>query len=246
MKIGVSSLASEGKNIVDFLKFVEDLNIKYLELLHEYPNDNIAIDLLDSYSLKYTVHSPISDLNLASSNNSIKKASINEIKRSIDFANNIDAKILVVHPGRISFTQRFFQEKGKRISEESMKICGDYGKNSGVEVCIENMPNMEGVLYQNVKELNEFLKENDLSMTLDIGHENTVNKKTDRYFESVKHIHLSDNNGDFDYHYALGEGSIDFKAVFDIYNQNNYNGIYMLEVNDKDSVKKSLDYLKKF
>ncbi|MDR0900099.1 MAG: sugar phosphate isomerase/epimerase, partial [Methanobrevibacter sp.] len=64
------------------------------------------------------------------------------------------------------------------------------------------------------------------------------------YFKSTKHIHLSDNNGDFDHHYPLGEGSIDFKMLFNEYEKNNYEGIYVLELNDIDSVKKSLNYLK--
>jgi len=243
MKIGVSTLASQGENLEDFLIFVEDLNVDYVEILNEYPNHEVDRELLDSYSMKYTIHSPIADLNLGALNKSINKASINEIKRSITIANEINSNLVVIHPGRVSFTGRFFEDKIKAISEESMKICGRFGEDLGVTVAVENMPKMEGFLYQDPAELNEFLENNSMAMTLDIGHMHTYNPKIDSYFKTVKHIHLSDNNGDFDHHYPLGEGTINFKDIIMKYEKNNYMNVYVIEVNDKESVIKSLDYL---
>ena len=64
-------------------------------------------------------------------------------------------------------------------------------------------------------------------------------------FDSIKHIHAHDNFGDDDAHLALGEGSIDLKYIIDSLEKKNYDGIYIIEVNDYDSIKKSYEYIKK-
>ncbi|WP_225370707.1 sugar phosphate isomerase/epimerase [Methanobrevibacter arboriphilus] len=79
------------------------MDIDYVEILQEYPNSNIDVDLLNSFNFHYTIHSPIIDLNIASLNKSIQMASINEVGKSIDLANSLDSNIVVVHPGSVPF-----------------------------------------------------------------------------------------------------------------------------------------------
>ena len=61
------------------------------------------IDRINSYELKYTVHAPFIEVNPASVNPALAKASIDEIKRSVDLANTLDSDIVVIHPGRSIF-----------------------------------------------------------------------------------------------------------------------------------------------
>lgn len=245
MKIGVSTLAINDENISKNLGFIEELGVEYVEILNEYPNNAIDIDLLNSYNFTYTVHSPIIDLNIASLNTAIQKTSINEIAKSIDVANELNSDVLVVHPGSIPFLARPYEDKILAKCRESLVICGNYGIDSGVNITVENMPNIESFLYQDIKKLDELLVDLDMAMTLDVGHAATTGfLENQMYFDSIKHIHLSDNNHDNDMHYALGEGSIDFKRIIDIFQKNNYDGIYVIEVNDTDSVVNSIDYLK--
>jgi sugar phosphate isomerase/epimerase len=246
MKIGASTLSVYGENFENSLEFFEKFNLEYVEVLHQYPSEEINIEILNSYNLKYTVHSPILDLNIASLNNTISKCSINDVKKSIDLANKLNSEIVVVHPGTIPFLARQFEKKVYNKSAESIKEIGDYAKDLGVLATIENMPNIEGFIYKDIVKLNDLLTSFEMYMTLDIGHAYTSGfSKNQIYFDSIKHIHLSDNFGSDDEHLALGEGSIDFKAIIDIFESKNYDGIYMIEVNDKDSVEKSLKYLKK-
>ena len=246
MKMGVSTLAVNNQPISENLDFFESLNIEYLEILNEFPNNIIDVDLLNSYNFKYTVHSPIIDLNIASLNKSIQKTSIDEIKKSIDLAKELNSDIVVVHPGTIPFLARPYEKNVLAKCRESLIICGNYARDSGIEIAVENMPNIEGFIYQDINKLNDLLKDLDMYMTLDIGHAATCGfLASQMYFESIKHVHLSDNNHDFDMHYGLGEGSIDFKTTIDIFEKNSYDGVYVIEVNDKDSIIKSIDYLKK-
>lgn len=68
------------------LEYAEKLGIKYVEIMNEYPNDSVDADMMNSYDIKYSIHSPITDLNIASLNKSIQKASINEIKKIYRFS----------------------------------------------------------------------------------------------------------------------------------------------------------------
>jgi len=103
MKIGVSTLALYPDPLEDILPFLEDLKVDYCEIINEYPLNEVENEIFESYTVKTTVHSPISDMNLASPNESIRKASIDQIKKSIKLANQLDAKVVVVHPGQIPF-----------------------------------------------------------------------------------------------------------------------------------------------
>lgn len=246
MKIGVSTLAINNNELYENLKFLEELNIDYVEILQEYPNSNIDFDLLNSFNFHYTIHSPIIDLNIASLNKSIQMASINEIGKSIDLANSLDSDIIVVHPGSVPFLARSYVDKVLVKCRESLITCENYAKDLGVNIAVENMPNIDSFLYKDINELNKLLLNLDIGMTLDVGHAG-VNGflENDMYFDSIKHVHLSDNNHDHDMHYALGEGSIDFKTVIENFEKNNYDGIYVIEVNNKESVLKSLKYLEK-
>ncbi|WP_299521812.1 sugar phosphate isomerase/epimerase [uncultured Methanobrevibacter sp.] len=245
MKIGASTLSGFKDDIQTNLEYFEKLGLDYAEILHQYPNHNPDTDIFESYNLKYTIHSPIINLNIASLTESIRQASVFEIKKSIDFANEIGAELVVVHPGSIPFLGRDFEDKIYELNKQSIKEIGEYGKDLGVTAAIENMPTFEGYMYTNPYELNELLTDLNMSMTLDIGHGNHAGYgPEDMYFDSIKHIHIHDNNGDDDSHYALGDGSIDLKRIVSTFEDKNYDGIYIIEVNEKDWVKKSYDYLK--
>ena len=244
MKIGASTLATFNDSLENSLEFIEGLGIKYTELLHQYPTENFDLDLLSSYNLKYTIHAPFMDVNIAALGSKSRASSISQIKDSVDLANEIDAKVVVVHPGLIPFLAKDMPEEIYKISNNSIKEIGEYSKDLGVNTTIENMPAFESMIYQDMNRLNEVLVEYDMGMTLDIGHaHHSKIPENEMYFDSIKHIHIHDNMGDDDTHLPLGEGNIQFNDIINTFNDKNYDGIYMIEVNDKDSIKKSLEYL---
>ena len=245
MKIGASTLAGLHENLEDILDFIESLGLEYAELVHQFPYENINEEFLESYNLKYSIHSPFMDVNIASLQEKSRLNSIEQIKTSIDLANKIDAESVVVHPGLMPFLARPFEDKVYAVANESIIELGNYGKDLGVCVTIENMPTFEGMIYQNIEDLDKLLTENEMFMTLDIGHANHAGYSSDEiYFDSIKHIHAHDNFGDDDSHLALGEGSIDLKRIINDFESKNYDGIYIIEVNDEDSIKKSYEYIK--
>ena len=245
MKIGASTLATFNNNLDCSLEFIESLGIKYAELLHQYPTENFDLDLLSSYNLDYTIHAPFMDVNIAALGSKSRTNSIEQIKDSVDLANDIDASVVVVHPGLIPFLAKDMPEEIYKVANNSIREIGEYSKDLGVNTTIENMPAFENMIYQDMNRLNQLLVEYDMGMTFDIGHAHHSGISPDAmYFDSIKHIHAHDNMGDDDSHLPLGEGNIKLNDIIRTFEKKNYDGIYMIEVNNKDSIKKSLEYLK--
>ena len=246
MKIGASTLAGIKDNLENCLEFIEGLGIEYAEIVHQYPNEFLNKDIFESYNLKYSIHSPFVDVNIASLQKTSRLNSINQIKSSVDLACDIDAEAVVVHPGVIPFIARHFEDVVYNLAKESIKEIGEYSNEAGVLVTVENMPAFDNMIYQNMGDLHELLSSLDMYMTLDIGHANHAGYGAgEMYFDSVKHIHAHDNLGDDDAHLPLGEGAIDLKSIITTFEKKKYNGIYVIEVNDFDSIKKSYEYMKK-
>lgn len=247
MKIGVSTLAFYPQPISKVLECLESRNVDFCEIIDEYPYDEIDTDPSESYQVQLTVHSPLSDINLASHNQSIRQSSIQEIKKSMDRAVKWNADLVVVHPGSMPIMGRKIEKKIFQYNLESLKECARYAQECGICMCVENMPVIESLLFQDLDELNSLLNEIDAYMTLDVGHAHNSGFNTDEMIQSplIKHIHLSDNDGTWDHHNALGTGNIDFDSLFKNLNKINYDGVLMVEVKDPQDVVNSLEYIKK-
>ncbi len=74
-------------------------------------------ELKSSYGLTYTMHAPFCSLNLAGINPKLREASINEIVRSIAYANELECELVVVHPGIVSYPRNL--PKFEQISKDN-------------------------------------------------------------------------------------------------------------------------------
>jgi len=246
MKIGVSTLALFPMSLEEIMDYLESINVKYCELMLEYPYNPIDPDLINSYNIKTSIHAPLSDVNIASLNESIRNASIKEVKNSIELASKIDSDVVVVHPGHMAFLSRKFPEKVMENSLISLKECSSYAEELAITLCVENMPDMEGMICKNLEELNELVQVIGTPMTLDVGHAHNMGISVEEMLKyDIGHIHLSDNDGSFDNHNAVGSKDIDFKSLFKGLNENKFEGVLVIEVGNKDEISESLDYIKK-
>ncbi len=246
MNISVSTLALSPKPLDKVLACIEDEGLKYCEVINEHPYNSISKDTVDSYNIKITVHSPLSDINIASYNETMRRSSVSEIKNSIDLASTMEPCLVVVHPGQIPILGKKFGEKILANSKESLSECSKYAEDRGVMLCVENMPDIDGLLGKDINELDKMVGDLEAYITLDVGHANNMGYEISEMLQSplIKHIHLSDNDGSFDNHNAIGSVDIDFNSLFKELNNINYNGILVVEVKDPKAVTESLDYLK--
>lgn len=252
MKYSISTLPFYPQPLEGILNRVVELKIGACEIINEYPHDQLDYDVLNSYNLEFTIHSPISDLNVASHNENMRNSSIREIKLAMDTANKLDSNIVVVHPGHTPILGRKLPDKIMEYNRDSLMECSKYAREVGVSMCVENMPDIEGMLFKDLSELENLVLDVDAYITLDVGHaHNNGFSVGDMLKHSrIKHIHLSDNDGSYDSHHALGNNrdsnGLDFKSLLKEIERMGYKGQLVLEVEDPSAVDESISYLQNF
>jgi len=171
MKIGVScSVFLDSKiTLTDALNFLEK-RIKYVELLCD-GNMNIMkkenIEVVDSYNLKYTLHCPLTDLNLSSFREKIRLVSLDFVKDILQIANKVDSSILVLHPGYCVFKDDYSMALESLI--KTLKELNRIQEEYSTKITIENMPSYSMFMFREPdKEIFEHL--GDIKITFDIGH----------------------------------------------------------------------------
>lgn len=247
MKIGVSTLALYPKSLEEIFAYLDKLKVKYCEIINEYPYELIDNDLADSYDLKISIHSPISDINLASSNKAIRNSSVSQVKNSIEIASKMDSEIVVVHPGHIPILGHKFEKKIIENNLNSLKECSDHANEFGIKMCIENMPDFDGLLCKDLNELEKLVKAVDAHITLDVGHAHNMGVPIEDMlrYKRIKHIHISDNDGSDDNHNSVGSDGINFEMLFSKLKDIKYRDILVIEVKYSNEILESLDYIKK-
>ena len=244
MHYGVSSAIET--DIADFILNVAD-TFTIIELVSEYPHVHHSVSKIDvltklkkEYGLTYTMHAPFCSVNLASINPNIRKASVSEILNSIHYASSLGCKLIVVHPGIISYPRSL--NKFQRIANANecdsfLQIC-EKAEQQKLVVCVENMPRLPPAFKESWTG-DEMVKIVDacsspyVQIALDVGHCNTTDipipSMIKRFDKSIKHVHIHDNDGTRETHSIVGKGSINWLSVITALKNIGYEGFLIDE-----------------
>jgi sugar phosphate isomerase/epimerase len=198
-----------------------------------------------SYKIKFSVHAPISDVNLAAHSERLREAATLEIISTMEQAIQLDAKVITFHPGHHSMVIPNLEARALEKAKRSMRTIDRLMKEFGITAAVENMPNFKFMMGARAKELFEIIDGTDLKVCFDIGHANTVDQMDemiDLFGDRIKNIHIHDNNGTNDDHMTIGDGQIDFKKI--LKRLSNYKGKYIIESRSLGSAVISRDRLK--
>ncbi|ABR55714.1 Xylose isomerase domain protein TIM barrel [Methanococcus aeolicus Nankai-3] len=250
MKIGISSsvFLDSNANLKDTLDFLEK-KVNFVELVCD-GNINIMeqknIDISYNYDLNYTIHCPLTDISLSSYREKVRKFSISYVKDIIKVANKVDAKLIVLHPGHNIF--KYDYDKSLNSLIKSLNDLNMLQNEYGIKITIENMPSYDMFMFRSpIEEIISNL--GDLGITFDVGHSflnNNIEEFLDKNIvDKISHIHIHDNNSEYDEHLCIGDGKIDFKKY-----QNKLSGINcitMIELQNKniEHIDKCISNLKK-
>jgi len=183
----------------------------YVELMHEAKHSVADAKLLRDYPLTYTIHTPFIGMNISSQDEKQRKHAIISIKKSINLAAEVDAELVVVHPG--SYNEEKERNTAIKLMNNSLMIIKNHARDCGIPLVLENMGNWTdwGInLLQNPTEIPE-----DLGFCLDIGHSNLCGNISEFLKKPISHIHIHDNNGKTDEHASIGTGTIDINSVME-------------------------------
>jgi sugar phosphate isomerase/epimerase len=216
------------------------------EGMHEMPLiQNDIRNALDSYNLRYAVHAPFSDLNLATLNPRIRESTIEQITEAVRISSDLGIKMITIHPGHKSPLGAYFEDMFIKTNKESIKSLDSLQEEYGVILALENMPRMWISLCHDAKQMKELIEGTDIKLCFDFGHANISGTVEEilKLKEDFANVHVHDNNGDRDHHLILGQGNMDIPGI--LKELKGYNGDYVIESTNLEEGIKSKEILEK-
>lgn len=207
------------------------------------------LELKSSYGLRYALHAPFTDVNLAADDPFIREAILRRLETSIRWASALGAEAFVFHPGNYTPAERFSPGLAWRLNNESVRRLIVYAKEYDVRAFIENLPEPIPYILKSVDDFERFFEDigMDANMTFDVAHANLRGEAPEfitRFGGRMGHVHVSDNDGEADTHLKIGEGSIDWGETMSALEKSFFDGWVTIE--SYTGVRESLELLNKF
>ncbi|HUJ17454.1 MAG TPA: sugar phosphate isomerase/epimerase family protein [Nitrospirota bacterium] len=119
----------------------------------------------------------------------------------------------------------------------------DTAESIGMRVAVENVFDEDP---EAIRMLIEAIGRPGFGFCFDTGHFNLFSTVSmERWFEQLgRHlveVHLHDNDGSADSHWALGRGDVDFEHCFSLMREHASAPVYTIEAHDKDDIETSLE-----
>jgi sugar phosphate isomerase/epimerase len=225
MEIGISSLHLIGKPFRSLLDSIGRHEVRLWEIVDEnslrLDNERVQslLELREEHNLRFTMHAPFTDVNIASLVPEVRQMSIKRLEQSMRYASQLNVEAWVVHPGQRGALTSFYPSEEWRLNVEAIAKLAASAKSIGVQMCLENMPKWYSALMNDCESFNRIhdeLGSTELKMVLDIGHANTSGEVTaflDKFHDRIIHAHAHDNQGKSDSHDEIGKGTVNWPAV---------------------------------
>jgi sugar phosphate isomerase/epimerase len=213
-----------GATVEEFMRYVTDLGLGHVEFKREYlaghpetPDPDQVAELAERYGVSVTYHAPFRDWNAGSYDETVRRDSIERVKRTLDDAAEAGAEAVVVHGGSVPTRYpEWVHGQAKENARRSLAECAEYAQLVGVPLCLENQPiDEEKRRYTTTPaDLAAMLDSVDvdpryLGITLDVGHAKVNGEDwqefVERFGDRISVCHLHDNDGSADQHEPLPE-----------------------------------------
>jgi sugar phosphate isomerase/epimerase len=206
----------------------------------------------DRHGIRLGLHT-LSAVNVAETSPFVRDAVEGYLRAYIDLARRLHAGWIVVHAG-YHFTSDYARRRQAAL--ERLRRAADYAGEAGVRLLLENMnrePADAEVRYlgYDIGECRYYFDAIDsphLGWAYTVNHAHMLPEGIagfTRAFDVGRcgEVRLADNRGDKEEHLRPGEGTIDFKAMFDALEGAGYRGHYMLAFGSIEDMKAGRDYL---
>ncbi len=239
-EIGLSMLYCLGEPFKNITERLINAETAYIEIIddgfHALNKQRVSIlkNIGRSYDLKYSVHAPFADINIASPSKPILKAVLKRLEKSITYTNDLDAYMWVFHPGLKTGISMFYPGMDLLQNLKTARLLFKIANDHSVKIAIENVPEPYPFLMKSVEDFTKFYSEfnENMNLVLDIGHAN-INGQTERFLttfaDKIAHIHAHDNDGKDDQHLGIGYGTVDWKNIANLLKKISYNKVIVIE-----------------
>jgi len=254
IKIGLSMLYCLGEPFNKMVQRLATVETPYVEVIDDglHTLDKKRVSTLKeagkSHGIKYTVHAPFADINIASPSKPMLNASLKRLRQSMAYANALNAKLWIFHPGVKTGISMFYPGEDWKQNIEGIRELHKTAEEYGVNIAIENLPERYGFLMKQPEDFQKFYKEtslNDVGITLDVGHAN-LEGQTESFLrklpDKIVHMHVSDNMGENDQHLGIGYGQINWQRLAETLREIAYDKTVIIE--SVEHVEESLQKLR--
>jgi sugar phosphate isomerase/epimerase len=185
-----------------------------------------------------TLHAPFMDLNPGADDPLVKSATEVRFRQLLDAAAILRPRVAVFHPAYYKWRYGGRTDVWLRNSVDTWKRVMDRASGLGLRVAVEN------VFDENpdaIRMLLEKIDHPDFGFCFDTGHCKLFSLvPMEQWFEALgsrlKEVHLHDNDGTADAHWALGKGTIDFDEFFRLMSRYAPRPVFTIEAHDKDDI----------
>jgi len=252
-KIGLSMLYCLGESFKKMTERLPKAETAYIEIIddgfHALNKQRVSVlkSIGESYGLKYSVHAPFADINIASPSKPILKAMLKRLEKSIAYASALNAYLWVFHPGLKTGVSMFYPGMDWLQNLKTTRLLSKIASDYDVKIAIENVPEPYPFLMKSVEDFTKFYEEinEDMGLVFDVGHAN-LNGQIERFLtafaDKIVHIHAHDNDGKDDQHLGIGHGTIDWENVANLLRKISHNSIVIIE--SVEHVEESMHKLK--
>jgi sugar phosphate isomerase/epimerase len=159
-------------------------------------------------------------------------ASVDDLKRCVDWLETAGGSCLVIHPGGLSDPENSAVRRDALA--RGLSVLADHARGTVLTLCVENMPpgvfpgSRMGELFELVEELDR----PELALALDTGHAHiSADEASETLAAScwLRTTHVHDNDGRQDVHLPPGLGSIDWAGWVKALDAIDYRGPVVLE-----------------
>jgi deoxyribonuclease-4 len=164
-------------------------------------------------------------VDLASPDYGIRFEAIRILKKTVDIANKLNARIVVCHPGGIRERTECVDASGLLDSMRALKAYAP----AAIELLLENMPDIywynnelySPCLFKQAEEIIGILDALDIGMCMDLSHAKLYCNSSGEDFlpyirtlrPYIRHVHVADARGISGEGLQIGDGEIDFWAL---------------------------------
>jgi sugar phosphate isomerase/epimerase len=252
-KLGLSMLYCLGEAFYDMVDRLAEVEVEYIEIVddgfHSLNKRRVSAlrEIGVSHGLRYSVHAPFADVNIASPSPPMLRAMVKRLEQSIMHAQALGAYVWVFHPGMKTGISSFYPSVDWLQNLKTAQTLARIAEEYGVKIAVENVPEPLPCLMKSVEDFARFYAQSsgDISMVLDVGHSN-VNGQTERFLnvfaDRIVHLHLSDNDGKSDQHLGIGHGTVNWGIVASLLKKLRYDRTVVVE--SVEDVEESLQRLR--
>jgi len=213
---------------------------------------DVLVLALEEYDLDASsLHAPFTGLDISSTNQELRSLSINKILDTIETAEKLDCKHVIVHPSSGKYDITEDHHNAQTLLARSTEKLAKKADEKGLTLALENMlASREGLrVGTTVAELRECLESlpaANVGICLDTGHAHynglEVSNETKNAGNFLTDLHVDDNDRSGDQHKVPGEGTINWQSFMRALKDTAYSGTFMLEICGEDQPRKILEH----